>query len=151
MNTPQPSAGRNQAARSQEYKVCPIREPTAIAASKACRPFNDQHRFQDPHPLRGQHQQCPLAVVAAVMSAAVAPAVASAAVVVVMTSANFNSYDFQNNFADENKTIRRIASGSNAGNGTGLDVAHLRLCARGADFQFTKRRRQRVGGGSHKS
>jgi len=52
----------------------------------------------------------------------------------VVTSANSNSYDFQNHFADENKIIYRIASGFNAGNGTGFDVAHLRRCARGTDF-----------------
>jgi hypothetical protein len=87
-------------------------------------------------------------VVAVSAAAAVAAMVVA---VVAVTGANFNSYDFQNNFADENKIIHRVASGFNAGNGTGFDVAHLRRCARGADFQFTKRRRQRVGGGSHKS
>jgi hypothetical protein len=70
---------------------------------------------------------------------------------VVTADVDFYFYEFQKYISDENKIINRVASGSNAGNGTGFDVAHLRRCARGADFQFTNRRRQRAGGGSHKS
>jgi hypothetical protein len=58
LNINNPSAGWNQVARSREYKVRPTREHSAIAASKVCRRSNDQRRFQDPHPFRGQHQRC---------------------------------------------------------------------------------------------
>jgi hypothetical protein len=67
LNINNPSAGRNQVVLSQEYKVRPTREHSAIAASKVCRPSNDQHRFQDPHPFRGQHRRCLQVVVAAII------------------------------------------------------------------------------------
>jgi len=70
LNAPHPSAGRNLAVRSQEYKVRPTQEHSAIAVSKACRPSNDQRRFQDPNPFRGQHRRC-LQVVAVVAAAIV--------------------------------------------------------------------------------
>ena len=70
LNAPHPSAGRNQAARSREFKVRPIQEHSAIAASKVCRPSNDQNRFQDPHLFRGQR----LLVVAVSAAAAVVAA-----------------------------------------------------------------------------
>jgi hypothetical protein len=44
-----PSADRNQTARSSAYKVRATRELTAIVASKACRRSPVQHQF------RGQH------------------------------------------------------------------------------------------------
>ena len=81
LNAPHPSAGRNQAARSRGYKVRPTREHSAIAASKVCRPSNDQNRFQDPHPFRGQRL-----LVVAVSAAAV---VAVAAIVQVSKDVNF--------------------------------------------------------------
>jgi hypothetical protein len=104
-NTPQPSAGRNQAARSQEYEVHPIREPTAIAASKVCRPSNDQHRFQDKHPLRGQHQRCPLA------EASASTVAVEAVIIQVSKSIDFYFHDLPKKIiSDENKLVHRVAA-----------------------------------------
>jgi hypothetical protein len=100
LNAPHPSAGRNQAARSRGYKVRPTREHSAIAASKVCRPSNDQNRFQDPHPFRGQRL-----LVVAVSAAAVA-----AAIVQVSKDVDFYSHDFPKKIiADENKFVHMDA------------------------------------------
>ena len=70
------------------------------------------------------------------MLAVVAP-VAVVAAMVVKSGINFYPYDFQKNISD--------------GGWTGYGIAGLCLGTRGASFFFTKRRRQRFGGGSHKS
>jgi hypothetical protein len=88
LNTPHPSAGRNQAARSQEYKVRPIRELTAIAASKVCRPSNDQHRFQDPHPFAASTSD-------AFWRWSASTVAVEAAIIQVSKSVNFYFHDFQ--------------------------------------------------------
>jgi hypothetical protein len=124
MNTLQPSADQNQAARSQEYKVRATRELTAIAASKVCKPSNDQR------PFRGQR----LLAVGAIL-AVVTPVVMAA--MVVDSGINFYSYDFQKCIFD--------------GDWTWLGIAWICLLTRGTSFFFTKRRCQCVGGGSHKS
>jgi hypothetical protein len=56
---------------------------------------------------------------------------------VVEPGINFYSYDFQKYISDGSWTMRGLS----------------RLCfgRRGAGFYFTKRRRQCLGGGSHKS
>jgi hypothetical protein len=102
LNVKNPSAGRNQVVRSQEYKVRPIREHSAIAASKVCRPYNDQNRFQDPHLFRGQRL-----LVVAVSAAA---AVVAAAIVQASKDVDFYSHDFPKQIiADENKPVHIVA------------------------------------------
>src|ERR1017187_6384923 len=116
-----PPVGRNRTVRSSASKVRTIQKPTATVASRVCSRLLILRRCLGRHPLA--------AAVAVPMLAAVAP--------VVESGINFYPYDFQ----------KYIFDGSWIGSG----IAGLCFCTGGASFFFTKRRRQRVGGGSHKS